>query len=373
MTTALFSAALEGAPLLRSASQQHESERQLSSEVISFLGSLDVLRAYVPRQYGGPEHDPLSVISTIQALSAADGASGWCATIASLTSHIAGCLEPSTAQLVFGPRDAVVCGAYAPTGRGTATAGGYDVSGRWAWGSGLPLATWMTGGTICDDRSARHMFFPRSAVTVHDTWKSSGLRGTASHDFSVEGFSVDRELSVDLAKPHVQVDSPVSRMPLFVLFSGGVAAVMLGIADRAIEELRQLATVKKPMQSSKPLSESQMAQIDIARAEALVRSAHTYLHDIVNQAWECVLSGDRVPTELRLQARLAATLAGEQACAAVDLCYKAGGGSAVYETSPLQRCFRDVHTAAAHIMVSTRTYESVGRFRYGLPVDPSVF
>jgi indole-3-acetate monooxygenase len=373
MKSALLSAAQEGVALLSGSSQQHETERHLSEQTVAFLKSLDILRAYVPRNYGGPEHDPISVISTIQALSAADGASGWCATIASLTSHIAGCLEPATAQLVFGSRDSVVCGAYAPSGRAAVTPDGYDVSGRWAWGSGLSLATWMTGGTICDDRSARHMFFPRSAVTVHDTWKSSGLRGTASHDFSVETLRVDRDLSVDLAKPQVQVDAPVSRMPLFVLFSGGVAAVMLGIADRAIDELRQLATLKKPAQSSKPLAESQVAQIDIARAEALVRSAQSYLHDIVNQAWECVLNGDRVPTELRVQARLAATLAGEQACAAVDLCYKAGGGTAVYETSPLQRCFRDVHTAAAHIMVSTRTYESVGRLRFGLSIDPSVF
>jgi indole-3-acetate monooxygenase len=81
--------------------------------------------------------------------------------------------------------------------------------------------------------------------------------------------------------------------------------------------------------------------------------------------------GDRVDLETRLRARLAASNAGEQACAAVDLCYRAGGGSAVYESSPLQRCFRDVHTASAHVMVSARTYEMVGRHRLGLGIDAS--
>jgi indole-3-acetate monooxygenase len=125
------------------------------------------------------------------------------------------------------------------------------------------------------------------------------------------------------------------------------------------------------MGSSKTLNQSQIAQSDRARAEAMIRSAQAYLHDTVGAAWDAVLHGDSVDHEVRLQARLAGTFAGEQAVSAVDLCYKSGGGSAVYATSPLQRCFRDVHTAAAHVMVSTRTYETVGRQRFGLPIDTS--
>jgi indole-3-acetate monooxygenase len=160
-------------------------------------------------------------------------------------------------------------------------------------------------------------------------------------------------------------------MPLFVLFSGGVASVMLGIATRAMEELAVLAQTKKPVQSSKTLAQSTLAQVDIARAEAGVGSARSFLHDAVRGAWDAVQRGDRVDLETRLQARLAATHAGEQACAAVDLCYKAAGGSAVYAISPLQRCFRDVHTASAHVMVGSRVYETVGRHRFGLQIDTS--
>ena len=159
--------------------------------------------------------------------------------------------------------------------------------------------------------------------------------------------------------------------PIGVLFSGGVASVMLGIATRAMEELAVLAQTKKPVQSSKTLAQSTLAQVDIARAEAGVRSARSFLHDSVRTAWDAVRRGDRVALETRLQARLAATHAGEQACTAVDLCYKAGGGTAVYATSPLQRCFRDIHTASAHVMVGSRVYETVGRHRFGLEIDKS--
>ncbi len=349
-----------------------EHQRCLTDEVVGQLKNVDVLRAYVPVVLGGPEYTPFEAMTVIEALSAADGSTGWCATIASLTSHISGCLPADVATTIFGPAEAAVCGAYAPSGRGTANAdGSYHVSGRWAWGSGSSFAHWMTGGSINDDGTTRHMFFRSADLTIHDTWDSNGLRSTASHDFSVDDALVPAGYSVDLGAARPQVDAAISRMPLFVLFSGGVASVMLGIATRAIEELAVLAQTKKPVQSSKTLAQSALAQVDIARAEAGVRAARSFLHATVGEAWERVQVGGRVELETRLQARLAATHAGEQACAAVDLCYKAGGGSAVYSASPLQRCFRDVHTASAHVMVGTRVYETVGRHRFGLDIDRS--
>jgi indole-3-acetate monooxygenase len=351
---------------------KHQQDRKLSDDAIGILRDLDILRAYVPQKYTGPEYSPLETISAIEQLSRADGASGWCATIASLTSHLSGALEPTTATHLFGHRSSVVCGAYAPNGVGTTLSdGSYSVSGRWAWGSGSSFAQWMTAGTVCDDGTARHMLLPISALTTHDTWDSVGLRGTASHDFSADHITVRPDYSINMAKPVLHVDAAISRMPMFVLFSGGVASVMLGIAQRALDELSLLADVKRPVGSSKTLNQSQLAQTDRARAEAMVRSARAFLHDTVGQAWDVVQAGDRVDHEVRLQARLAGSFAGEQAVAAVDLCFRAAGGSAVYATSPLQRCFRDIHTAAAHVMVSARTYELVGRQRFGLPIDTS--
>ncbi len=350
---------------------QHQRDRKLSARAISILQNLDILRAYVPSVYGGPEYSPGETLSAIQNLSRADGAVGWCATIASLTSHLAGSLEPEVAREIFGHRDTAVCGAYAPNGVGTSQGSGtFSVTGRWAWGSGSSFAKWMTAGTHCDDGTVRHMLLPTATLTMHDTWDSVGLRGTASHDFSADAVIVPEAHSVNMQQPQLKADAAISRMPMFVLFSGGVAAVMLGIAQRALEELSILADVKRPMGSSKTLNQSAIAPVDRARAEAMVNSAEAYLNDAVESAWDSVVADDRVSTENRLQARLAGSFAGEQAVAAVDLCYRAGGGSAVYATSPLQRCVRDVHTAAAHIMVSPRTYEMVGRQRFGLPIDP---
>lgn len=371
MALSLTAQVMQHTDALAQFSPTHEAQRHLSDDAVARLRSTGILRSYLPAVYGGPEYDPNETMRAVRLLSAADAASGWCANIASLTSHLAGSIPSEVARVVFGDPGGAVCGAYAPNGVGTAQPSGdsFSVTGRWAWGSGSSFANWMTAGTVCDDGTARHMIIPKASITMHDTWDASGLRGTASHDFSVDAVVVDKDFSVDMATPSRHVDAPIARVPLFVLFSGGVASVMLGIARRALDEITTLAQAKKPTQSSKTLAQSPIVQSDLARAEAMLRSATGFLEDTVDSVWQTVLAGDKVSLDQRLSTRLAGSFAAEQACAVVDICYKAGGGAAVYSTSPLQRCFRDVHTAAAHVVIGARAYELVGRERLGQPID----
>ncbi len=359
--------------LLRAHSDRHEQDRRLAFEVVEAMKSANVFRMYVPFAYNGPNLDPITATSAVAAMAQSDAASAWCAVIASLTSHCAGVLDPSVADAVFGDQRNVVCGAYAPSGRGVSVDNGWVVNGRWAWGSGSPFADWMTGGTITDDGAFHQMLFRRSDVELLDNWYSSGLRGTGSHDFIATDVFVERGYSLQIGVSAPTTDAAIARMPLFPLFCSGIAAVMIGIARRAIEEITALALTKKPAQANKTLANSAIIQVDVARAEAMIRSSWSYLIDELSAAWELVERGDRVPTDVRLRARLAAAHIGGEMCRAVDLCYHAGGGTAVYSDSPLQRCFRDVHTAAAHIMVSPRSFETVGRQRFGLTIDPSSF
>ena len=112
-----------------------------------------------------------------------------------------------------------------------------------------------------------------------------------------------------------------------------------------------------------------MAQVDVAKAEAALGSARAFLLDEVGTTWADVLAGREITIEQRARIRLAATNVGVRCAEAVDLAYNTGGGSSVYSSSPLQRCFRDIHTATQHLMVSPRAYEIFGRQRLGLPLD----
>ena len=133
-----------------------------------------------------------------------------------------------------------------------------------------------------------------------------------------------------------------------------------------------LAQGKVPMFSSKTLAQSPLAQVDLARAEAMLGAARAFLLDELAEAWMLALAGDRVPRPSRARIRLRRhPRRPEPAADAVDLAYDAGGGSSVFTANALQRCFRDVHTGTQHLQVSTRIYETVGRLLFGLETDAS--
>jgi indole-3-acetate monooxygenase len=300
----VLSTELDG--LLRGNTVEHEQDRRLNSETIDAVKAIGAFRMFVPKVYSGPQMDPLSASRLVRALAKADAATAWVSAIASLASHGAGVLEPAVARAVMGDPSTVVCGAYAPTGSAERSTSGWSVTGRWAWGSGSPFASWMTSGTITSDGGFHQMILPASKISVHDTWYSLGLAGTGSHDYSVENCEVVDGYSIQLGVSKPKVDAAISRMPLMPLFCSGIASVMIGIAERALEEIQLLAVAKKPTQSNKTIATSPVTQTELAMSAASIRSATAYLDDTLGEVWTVIERGDRASTEQRLAVRLAA-------------------------------------------------------------------
>lgn len=354
---------------LREHAARNEEQRSLCRESVLALQQVDAFRLFVPEAYNGPKISVLDSLRLLIELSSADAAAGWCATVASQTSHMAGNLEPHWATEVFGDRHSIANGAFAPSGTATKVDGGYQLSGRWAWGSGSSVADWISAGALTDDHEFLQLLVPVADVEIHDTWDPVGLCGTGSNDFSINNAFVPDGRYVAFGHARPTVDAAIARTPGFVLFGAGIAAVMIGIAQRAVHEATALSHTKRPAQSKKLVSESPLSQVELARADSLVRCASAYLFAEVAVVCDLVERGQRVPTENRLRVRQAAAVVGEQCIEAVDRCYRLGGGSSVHRSNALARCFRDVHTASAHIMVSVRTFETVGRNLVGLPID----
>jgi len=358
-------------PRIRSLSDEAESLRRLPAELVGLLAEGGFFKLGLPDEYGGAEVDPLTFIDVIDELARHDSAAAWCSMIASTTAPMAAYLPAADAAEIYGGDPLTVTGgALAPSGTGTAVEGGFVVSGRWQWGSGTQHCQWICGGTIIDSSDFRLVFFPAADVELLDTWYSSGLRGTGSTDFMVDELFVREGRAVPIGQGlPPRIDRPLYRFPLFSLLSLAVASVCLGIARRAIDEVVELAEAKTPAFSSRRLAKSTMAQVEIARAEAALGSARAFLVDEVGRTWAEVLAGREISLDHRGRIRLASTNVGVRCAEAVDLAYNTGGGSSVYATSPLQRCFRDIHTATQHLMVSPRAYEIYGRQRLGLPLD----
>jgi alkylation response protein AidB-like acyl-CoA dehydrogenase len=169
-----------------------------------------------------------------------------------------------------------------------------------------------------------------------------------------------------------RADGPLFRFPVFGLLALGIAAVATGIARTAIDELVRIAGGKTPTGSKRLLGERGVVQMQVAQAEAALESSRAWLRATVDEAWETARSSGAIPAAQRAALRLAATEATARATHAVDLMYDAGGGTSIYATSPLQRCFRDVHVVTQHAMVASSTYELTGRLLLGLDTDSAM-
>jgi alkylation response protein AidB-like acyl-CoA dehydrogenase len=110
-----------------------------------------------------------------------------------------------------------------------------------------------------------------------------------------------------------------------------------------------------------------MVQTDLAHAEALLGSARAYLFDLLGSMWRDAVAGRPITERDRAMVRLAACHAARSAIEAVGLAYESAGGAALPYGSRLERCFRDVHVAGQHAMLSRQgTLEPVGRVLLGL-------
>lgn len=367
----LLAAADGAAAVAARHADEGEQLRRLPSDVVDALCDAGVLRMCVPAAYGGPEVDPPTMLEVIERVSRADGAAGWCTMIASTTSLLSHYVEPEHARMIWGDPTTVTGGVFARLGSAARVDGGYRVSGRWMWGSGTHHCQWITGGATGDGFSGS-MWFRAGQVEFHDTWHTSGLRGTGSGDFEVCEVFVPDGLATQPQVTGPMVDSLLGWFPDMTLLAVGVAAAGLGIGRHALDAIVELGTAKKPQFSSRTISQSGVAQAELAKAEAGLRAARAFLYDEVSQAWETLRSGGRIDVAARARMRLAGAHAAEAAVRAADAAYTLGGGTALFEHSPLQRCLRDAHVVTQHIMVSPRLYETLGKVHFGIDIDASM-
>lgn len=364
-------------PRLLSRADEIEATRHLPRDLSDQFAEAGFYRMCVPEAYGGLELPPSETMRTIETLAEGDGSAAWCVFIAATSGTILATLPPEHAGAVFQKPETMICGVFAPRGTAIAEPGGYQVEGRWAWGSGTENADWVLAGCrVVRDGEVetfpngvprpRMMIVPRDEVHLLDTWHVSGLCGTGSTDFEVQGVFVPEERTVG---PKPLLDRPLYAFPQFGLLAMGIAAVSLGLAKAAIGHFVELADAKTPAMSSRTLAQRASTQSDVARAEALRRSARAFYYEAIERAYAEAQAGEGLSVESRRDVRLATTHATHTCAKVVDLMYHLGGGSSVYRSSPLQRIFRDAHVATQHMMVSTGTLELTGRLLLGLETD----
>jgi indole-3-acetate monooxygenase len=367
------------APAIAARAEEIERARRLPVDLVAQLRAAGCFRMLVPRSHGGdaaslPEHAEL-----IRELSRADGSVGWTVTIGSAAPVFFGQLPAATFDAIYanGP-DVVSAGAFNPTGVATPVDGGYRVSGRWAFASGCQHADWFVAHCLIDGRSGdgplpplRVMVLPASDVDIIDTWSVSGLCGTGSHDFTLDGAFVAEHYTFSIFEEG-GLPGPLGRIPELSLSSLSFANVALGIAQGALAEITTLASAKVPMLASSTLAGNPLFRYQLGEADALLRAATALLDAEVAEVWETAVAGEEPTPERRARTRSAAIWVTTAAARVVDVAYTLGGGSSVYSNNPLQRRWRDVHAVTQHFAVKPDTLTTVGAVLAGEDVDTTL-
>lgn len=370
---------------IRRLAAQAEAERRMPDELMSVLRKANLLSIYTPREFGGLELPLPDALRVVEEVSRHDGSTGWTVALGIANGYFTTVLSRDAAARVLGDGHPLIAGAPAFGVRAVRADGGYRLTGRWPFNSGAPNADWVAAPAPLfdsEDAPAPRMtpagpemvffFIPRADAQIIDTWHVTGMRATGTQDLMVDAVFVPEEMTGGFALPmgvRAVRDAVLTRLPFLTLFCLAQAPpACLGIARRAIEEFRALAPGKPTPFGGPPLSEKPQAQAALARAEALVQSARVYWYGNVDAVWEAAVSGRSLTPEQMVSSRIASLMAAENSVAAVDLLWRQAGTTGIFQTSALERCWRDVHTAAQHMHVQDGRWETAGRIMFGL--DP---
>ncbi|GAB2744008.1 acyl-CoA dehydrogenase family protein [Kitasatospora kifunensis] len=347
-----------------------EVNRASSSEVFETLAELGLHRMWISRDLGGEQASLSAGMSVIELIARHDASVSWQIGVQGAIGRISDYLEEGSARAIFAEHDRLVVGSVHPTGHAQEVPGGYRLSGRWGFASGSAGAAWIVSAArVTRGQEAtgetRMLFTPVSLVSILDTWHTTGLAATGSNDYEIHDVFVPVEHTVDGAALWAPPPQRASRGYAIGYYDFGpftAAATVLGIAGQALDVFTELAASKIPSEGKVTLKNSHTVQDRLARARALLRSAHALTADA---AWHAENFGQTGGDRLSALVRLACVTAAENATAVVDAVYEMAGATSAYRSHPLERCFRDVHTAAKHITLAPANYEMVGQYLLG--------
>jgi alkylation response protein AidB-like acyl-CoA dehydrogenase len=368
-------------PRIRELEGEITEKRRLPTDLVEDLRGAGVFRMAMPKSWGGPELPLLDQLEVVEALSYANGSVGWCAMIGCDSGYYSAWLDDAVGREVFA-LDSIAAGLTQPGNNATKVDGGYRVTGRWKFGSGVTHADVVLGGAFILDEAGemlpsdvegiplwRTLVLPRDAVEVIDVWYTTGLEGSGSNDYAVTDAFVPDEHAMYIFDP------PKRESPLYSFFNviTKVAAVPLGIARRVIDETIALAPSKLALPSFVLISEEVRTHDALGRAEAMVSSARGFLRDTVGELWNTLIRGDESTPRQRALVRLAMQNAAHSSRDAIALLYDTMTTSAVYQPNAIDQALRDVTTICQHVTLNSRARITAGRVLLGLDAQDLLF
>lgn len=383
--SALIRAALDLRELIEAEADEIEASCTMSKPVVDAIETTGLFRLSTPKEIGGLEADVDTITAVCEAISFADGATGWAFTQNTITGSYLSYIEPEHAKTFAALRAGA--GHFAPLGVAHEEDGGYRVSGSWQFASGSGHAEFMGGGAvIMRDGAPAPMgeggklplvgfFVPADRAKLKGNWDTMGLRGTGSFDYEIPEIFVEEGATWNITMGYAPHKSGGAIFALGPQAYGsiGSSAWAIGVAARALHEIAEIAKAGRTRMGSPPLREQPEFQRDFGFHQAAIEAARIQLLSIYNRAVELIASGasDAECNDVVRQTKAHANyIVKNVAKSAVVFAWEASGSAGMRNPSRLQRCFRDICIGAGHQVYDGRGYCEFAKPALGLEPAP---
>jgi 3-hydroxy-9,10-secoandrosta-1,3,5(10)-triene-9,17-dione monooxygenase len=369
-------------PVLRKRAQDCERLRRIPDETIKdFIaaGFFDILK---PRRHGGAELEPLVFLQVCMEVARHCGSSAWVLAIVGIHDWRLALFPDKAATEVWsgaGRPSPLIAASTPPSGKAVRVPGGFRISGRWPFASGVDHCGWaFLAAKVPVGKEGRvalqYLFLvPRSDFEIEDDWHVAGLKGTGTKTILVtDAFVPEHRASseADTARlrrdPASSHDGPLYRHPWGLMLAYAIAAPAIGMADAAIDQY--VAFVREKLGDTDPdASGNPHANLRIAKCRTMVDCARARFSQNLEELGQAARAGGEPPIELRARCRWEAAWIAQCCADQVATIFGAMGIGAQFDQHPLQRLFRDIHALKAHrIMNAEGTGENFGRLQVGL-------
>jgi 3-hydroxy-9,10-secoandrosta-1,3,5(10)-triene-9,17-dione monooxygenase len=354
-------------PFLREQAPKCEQARKLTPEVMDALNRNGLLRYLQPKVWGGMELPFVAYFEIPEMLSRGDINVGWVVTNLAAHHRSLAWWDPRAQKDVWGqnPDAGIASGIAFPQGRGVPAEGGIVLSGQWNFSSGTDHSDWSMLAAIVreGDKPVDYVFclLHRSQYEVLDDWQTLGMRATSSKTVRCNDVFVPtyRVLSMYVSKPGhswpgLEVHrNPQFRIPVSAIGGNGIGGCLVGNARAMLETAIELVKSRSTNYQAAKMRDFQTVQLRISAAAANIDAAALVIRNDVLDIARIYEEGGSPDIETRLRYKRNSAVAAKLCIDAVDSLYEMAGANGIYDSSPLQRQFRDMRAAAGHFSFST--------------------
>lgn len=376
-------------PALRAMGRSHDNDGRVSDAAMALLREAGFFRIVQPRAAGGYGMHLRVLWSVAREVTRADTATGWILCLAGVHPWLVGMFPPQAQDEVFlHGADAVVPVLSGGVGRDVAVHavdGGYRVSGRWLYASGIEVADWVCVmiPVPADGETAAHQrlaLVPRAAFEIDQgSWRVASMRGTGSKDVRLHDCVVPAHRTISWAEAQagiypgsVRNGGAMYRLPLNAVFALSTAMGVVGGAYGLMDAVVALGRTRIANATQAAQGGDSHNQAELGQCASMVHMAYQLLMADVDEMFAQAESGIDFSQEQRARYRADAATAARTAVAATERVIVSCGGALLPE-GPLERAFRDVHGMASHFLLQPQIGgELYGKALYGVAIPASV-